>query len=117
MGAMTFTEHTVPIGSASTPFSTGYDAGLVYKRGILTGSSSYATGGDSLDPEAELGLSVVDDMLIERGAYSIFASGYSLTLAGTANAPLIIVTNEAGQIANATNIAAHSWYIRFYGKL
>lgn len=110
MGAMTFAHATV------TP-AYGYEGNKAYVMGVLTGSASYATGGDSLDVEGELGLTNVDDLLVVSGVASLFSSSYRLLLTGTTNTPLIQAHTPAGEVANATNLSAQSWLVRFYGNL
>ena len=83
--------------------------------GTLTGSSSYATGGDSFSI-AGVGLSSLDDLVIEGGTTATTA-GYSLKLGGTNKVPLILAYDAAGQVANATNLSAKTWKVRLRGKV
>lgn len=71
-------------------------------KGDLTFSSSYATGGDSLDLAAEVGLNEVTSMLVADNA-----TGLSFDLvATTATAPLVKAYSAAAtEVANATNQA------------
>ena len=107
MGAFTFVRDT----------NDGFDVkGNCYEiKGTLTGSSSYATGGDSF-AIATYGLSSLDDMVVEAGTTAL-TPGRSLQLAGTNKVPLIKVFTSGAETAAATNLSAVSWKVRLRGKL
>lgn len=88
-------------------------------KGTITMSSSYATGGDSLDLATEVGLKQVHKMLLEAsdvtlGAWTLL--GYSAVLAGTASAPLIATyTGPITETANGTNMTGVTFNVWLFG--
>lgn len=107
MGAFTFTK--------DLNGGVDYERQSVVFKGTLTGSASYATGGDSFALAAEVGLKTLEDILVEAGTAATTA-GYSLKLAGTAGTPLIMVYSSSGQVANATDLSAVTFKVRLRGK-
>lgn len=104
-------------------FSKSFNDGIDYERngvvvkGLLTGSSSYATGGDTLDLKVKVGIKTVDDLLVEAGDILATTAGYSLKLDRTApGAPKILVYSAGAQVANATNLSAVTWRVRLRGR-
>jgi hypothetical protein len=84
--------------------------------GVLTLSTSYATGGDSFAVVTQAGgLRQIDSMDIVGNATN--TSGLSLVLAGTGAAPLMKAFETAGtEVASATNLAARTVTVRLYGS-
>ena len=115
MGAFTWSQSNAALANFPAPNAPqGVEGGYAWVQGQLVGSTSYATGGDTLDPEVQLGLSVVEFVAVFG---NVFASGYALELAGTVNVPLIKVkTAILTEVANGTNIATSTWTVRSSGK-
>jgi hypothetical protein len=97
MGAITFVE--------SADGQSVIDNKRVVK-GRITFSSSYATGGDTLDLASEVGLNQVDKMMIDSNSAGVL-NGYGFALSGTAKAPKVVIWSAAlTELANGTNTAA-----------
>jgi len=81
----------------------------------VTGSASYATGGDVI-PLGPLGLRSLDDLIVPAGRGSAVNSGLSVRLAGTPGAPLLqFYDTQATQVANAVSLATRSLVVTFLG--
>lgn len=85
-----------------------------YVKGVLTLSSSYATGGDSFDLAVQTGLSEIQKILVD--ATTANDSGATLTLAGTSKVPLIKAwATKSAEVANATNASTWSFPVWLLG--
>lgn len=107
MGACTFTK------------ATPGDDVVGNKRiveGTLTLSSSYATGGDTLNLATLVGLKTLDDMRINAGSGVTIAGGYQIKLGGTPAAPTIQAYGSTNaEVAAATNLSTKSFNVRLHG--
>ena len=104
---------------AAATFTLAPDGGgsLANKRvvkGTLTLSASYATGGDPINQRTEIGLRVVDDLLVEAGPGATVA-GYQIKLGGTSAAPKILAYAAGGQVASGTDLDGVSFKVWFLG--
>lgn len=106
MGAVSFTRATGPsVHPTGYSFYPVLDNKRVVK-GTLNFSSSYATGGDSIDL-AQVGLSELQGMLIEATSQG----GLSIVLAGTSKVPLIRAFDANGtEVTAATNLSTRASY-------
>jgi hypothetical protein len=102
-------------------FDKDFNGGVCYEgddvvfKGTLTGSASYATGGDSFGLAAEVGLKALESIEVDAGTAATDA-GRSLKLAGTAGVPLIKVYTSGAETAATTNLSAVTWKVRLRGK-
>lgn len=90
------------------------NSGKAVRRATITFSSSYATGGDTLDI-ANLGLRQVDTLYV-NGALATF--GYHAQLAGTAQIPkvkLIKGSTTPAEETAATNVSTVTAQVEFHG--
>lgn len=88
--------------------------GQAVRRCTITFSSSYATGGDTLDV-ATSGLRRVDKLYVDC---SLATLGYHLQLAGTAAVPLVKLFKGAttpAEESNATNVSTVSALVELHG--
>src|SRR5688500_1494091 len=107
MGAVAFTK-----ASASDLHMLGRSpVNVIDNKRVVTGtlvfSSSYATGGDTLDLKTT-GLTEVTSLLVEGVFMLGFGNtgGLSIVLRGTKNAPLIQAFDTNGaEVANTTNLS------------
>jgi hypothetical protein len=110
LGAFTFTQ--------DTNGGVDYHGSQVEIIGTLTGSGSYATGGDSFDLAVEAGLTELQDLLVEAGSGIGTPAGYQLKLGGTVKVPLVLVyEGDSTEVANATDLSTKTWEVRLRGKL
>lgn len=83
---------------------------------LITGSASYATGGETI-PAATFGLRVVDDVEISAARGGSTNSGASVRLAGTPQAPLLIFYDAANvEVTAATNLTSRQFIATFIGS-
>ena len=87
------------------------------RRFSVVGSSSYATGGDSI-PMTTLGLRNVNQILVEphNNVLANLQPGFSIGLAGTPSVPLLRFFETLGtEVANAVNLSTRSIVVIFIG--
>lgn len=113
MGAMTFARASGGKADLAESVVQGTDSrGMNYRvvRGILTFSTSYATGGDTI-PLADVGLQEVRQVLVDPqvNGSGQNRAGISVELGGTPQAPKLIAYDTfATEVANATNIGTRT---------
>lgn len=106
MGAMTFAKATPGgsqlLGGQGTPVIENKRV----VKGTLTFSSSYATGGDTLDLKT-VGLTELTGLLQDGTVVLGNISGLSIMLGGTKSAPLILAFDaNSTQVTNATDLSS-----------
>jgi hypothetical protein len=87
---------------------------------IVAGSSSYATGGDSIDI-SKLGLSHVEAAYVVADSAITAASGladgyapvFDLT---TDTAPKLVLYTSGGQVSATTNVSSREYVVMFVGR-
>lgn len=116
MGAATFAPLSPGSATADGYVNKVIDNKRVIK-GMLTFSTSYATGGDSF-ALGQTGLREITDLLVIGNAAASFPSaGLSIALAGTKVAPLILAFDAANtEVPNATNLAARTVLVYLIGS-
>ena len=114
MGTMTIDE----VGTVLAP-KQGVDSEGRYWEGLIGFSSSYATGGDTLDL-AEIALKTVEQVWIDisSGTGSFDTSGMSVEVDLTdPEVPLVLLyTGSATEATNGSNQILASGRARIYGK-
>jgi hypothetical protein len=87
---------------------------------VLAGSTSYATGGDSISLDG-LPINRVEQAYVVSDsavtAPSGLADGYApvFDLTDTA-APKLVLYTSAGQVANTTNVSSREYLVKFVGR-
>lgn len=107
-----------PVGS-SVFTKRGTSDGKTEVTTVIAGSSSYATGGDSISLSS-VGLahvtqaSVIVDSAIT--AASGLASGFAPKIdISTDTAPKLVLYSNGAQVANGTDVSAHEYLVKLVG--
>lgn len=90
----------------------------------VTGSASYATGGDTIPA---IGLREITRMVVlhdqgsggqkdKRGNAAPVYNGRAIVLGGTPTARNLALYDAGVQVANAVNTSTHVWRVRFLGS-
>lgn len=112
MGTVAWTPYTGELADRS--HSSYKDLHVL--RGQFTGSSSYATGGDTI-PVATIGMKEIRQLLVDGTGVLNNVSGLSVTLDATnPTAPKLLCWDaNAVEVANLTNLSTRVFHVWLLG--